>query len=127
MEKPPRSPSFRAKLQPAALEMVAARFRALAEPNRLRLLMALEAGERDVTSLATATGLTQANTSRHLNALLAAGILARRKEGLHVLYHIADPSIFVLCDHVCGSLAHRSRREAGLLARRHRSKTAVAA
>ncbi len=87
-----------------ALELVARRFAVLAEPMRLRLLQALFAGERNVTALAGALGGTQSNVSRHLQTLTAAGILGRRKEGLEVRYFIADPSIFNLCELVCGSL-----------------------
>lgn len=74
---------------------------------RLRLIIALEPGERNVTQLVEATGSTQANVSRHLQTLTEAGILGRRKDGLNVFYHIADPGIFDLCEGVCGSLQKR--------------------
>ena len=90
-----------------ALELVAARFRVLGEASRLKLLRALEQGERNVSQLVEATGLTQANVSRHLQTLTDAGILGRRKEGLNVIYFIADLTIFDLCKHVCGSLQER--------------------
>ena len=87
-----------------AIEMVAARFRLLGESSRLKLIIALEDGEKNVTTLVTLTKQTQANVSRQLQALTEAGILGRRKEGLHVIYYIAENSIFEMCDHVCGSL-----------------------
>jgi len=87
--------------------MVASRFRLLGEPNRLLLLMSLQEGEKTVSELAEAVGCTQANVSRHLRSLTDAGILGRRKDGLHAYYHIVDPSIFALCDLVCGSLQKR--------------------
>jgi len=87
-----------------ALELVATRFKMLSEPMRLKLIIALEAGEMNVTQLVEATGGTQANISRHLNSLTDSGILGRRKEGLMVYYSIADNSIFDLCETVCGSL-----------------------
>jgi ArsR family transcriptional regulator len=79
----------------------------LGEANRLRLIQALHGGERCVTDLTEATGLNQANASRHLQTLTDAGVLRRRKDGLRVLYSIADPGIFTLCDHVCGSVQER--------------------
>lgn len=97
----------RKRLTEPALDLIAARFRVLGEPMRLRLLIALEDGERNVTSLVQATGATQANVSRHLQTLAEAGILGRRKEGLNVFYFIADPGIFDLCEGVCGSLRKR--------------------
>lgn len=105
----------RKKLPPQALELIAARFRILGEPMRLRLLIALEAGERNVSELVELTQATQANISRHLQALTDAGILARRKQGLKVYYHIADPSIFDLCEGVCGSLQKRLGAQAKAL------------
>jgi DNA-binding transcriptional ArsR family regulator len=104
----------RAKLQgmtPEALEFIAARFRVLSEASRLKLILALEEGEKNVTGLVEATGLTQANVSRHLQTLTDAGILGRRKEGPNVIYYVADESIFELCDHVCGSLQERLARQ----------------
>jgi DNA-binding transcriptional ArsR family regulator len=99
-----------------ALALVAVRFRALSEPSRLRLLIVLEGGERCVNDLVRETGLSQANVSRHLHALVNAGILARRKSGLQVFYRISDPSIFEMCDHVCGSISEHLAKQASILA-----------
>ena len=87
-----------------ALELIATRFRVLGEPNRLKLIRALEGGELSVSALIEATGLTQANASRHLQTLTQSGILGRRRDGTSVIYHIADPGIFRLCELVCGSV-----------------------
>jgi DNA-binding transcriptional ArsR family regulator len=95
-----------------ALALVARRFALLGEPMRLRLLHVLVNGEQPVNALVERTGGTQANISRHLQALAEAGILARRKEGLQVFYRISDPSIFDLCDLVCGSLARQHTQRA---------------
>jgi ArsR family transcriptional regulator len=75
-------------MTPEALEFVAARFRVLSEASRLKLILALEEGEKNVTGLVETTGLTQANASRHLQSLTGAGILGRRKEGpkCHLLH-----------------------------------------
>lgn len=106
----------KAALTDEALELVARRFAVLAEPMRLRLIQALFAGERNVTDLVAATGGTQANVSRHLQTLIAANVLTRRKEGLQVFYAIADPSIFKLCELVCGSLEKSLNQQAAHLA-----------
>lgn len=100
-----------------AIEIVARRFAVLAEPMRLRLIQALFAGERNVTDLVAATGGTQANISRHLQTLIAAHVLARRKEGLQVFYRISDPTIAKLCELVCGSLEKSLSRQAGAFGR----------
>jgi ArsR family transcriptional regulator len=87
-----------------ALELIARRFAVLAEPMRLRLVHALFDGEKSVNTLVEESGGTQANVSRHLQTLANAHVLARRKEGLQVFYSILDPSIYRLCELVCGSL-----------------------
>lgn len=99
------------KLTEHALELIAGKFKALSESARLRLILALKEGEKNVSTLVDETGLGQANTSRHLQLLLDVGIVGRRKEGLHVYYFIQDKNIFSLCSQVCGSLEkHHTRR-----------------
>jgi DNA-binding transcriptional ArsR family regulator len=83
------------------LEPLAERFKALAEPARLRILRELREGERTVTELIEATGLNQANLSKHLQLLHAQRFVARRKEGLYAYYRLADEDVFLLCDLVC--------------------------
>ncbi len=99
-------------LSDEALQHVARRFAVLAEPMRLRLIQALFTGERNVTELVEATAGTQANVSRHLQTLIAAHILARRKAGLQVFYRIADPTIPKLCELVCGNVGMSLKNQA---------------
>ena len=87
-----------------ALGFVAERFRVLGEPMRLKLLIALETGEKNVTELVQLTEATQANVSKHLGILSDAGMVSRRKEGLKTFYVISDPQIFKLCDLMCSKL-----------------------
>lgn len=95
----------RARLTPDLIDAVADRFRAMGEPARLRILSALRTGERCVTDLERATGLNQANLSRHLQVLSAAGLLKRRKDGLFVYYALADEHVLRLCELMCGRIA----------------------
>ena len=102
-------------------QRIAERFQTLGDPMRLRLLYALTAGERRVGDLVASSGGQQANVSKHLQLLHQQGLVARRKEGTAILYQIADPAVFQLCDLVCGSLglpsphprSSRARRTAG--------------
>lgn len=93
------------------LELVARRFRMLAEPYRLRLLHALESKERTVGDLVLALDGNQPNVSKHLHMLHEAGLVSRRREGTSIYYGIADPMIFKLCDLVCRSTAEKAREE----------------
>lgn len=90
-----------------ALNLIASWFRTLSEPSRLKILRALEESEKNITELVEATGLTQANVSRHVQTLVDAGMVGRRREGLSVVCFIADPSITELCDNVCNNLLKR--------------------
>lgn len=87
-----------------AMELIAARFKVLAEPMRLRILNALRDGEKSVTELVAELGTGQANVSKHLGLLHRHRMVARRKEGLNVYYRIADPAIPELCELMCSSL-----------------------
>jgi DNA-binding transcriptional ArsR family regulator len=89
------------RLPDRLLEQLAERFKALSEPARLRILRELRGGERSVSELIDATGLNQANVSKHLQVLHAHYFVARRKEGLFVYYRLADEDVFRLCDLVC--------------------------
>jgi len=100
------------------LELIAQCFRALGEPMRLQLLMALQEGERTVGELVAEHRTSQANISKHLQVLVGVGLLRRRKQGLNVFYAIGDPSIFSMCDMVCGSLKrHLDAQSRGLSGR----------
>ena len=92
-----------------ALEQVAAYFQTLSEPTRLQILNFLRRGERNVGELATLCGYTAANISRHLAMLTQHGLVARESRGTSVYYRIADPSIYDLCDLVCGNIARAGR------------------
>jgi DNA-binding transcriptional ArsR family regulator len=84
------------------VERVAARFKVLSEPMRIRLLEAMREGEMSVKELQDATGASQQNVSQHLGVLLRAGIVGRRREGNFAHYRITDPVVFPICDAVCG-------------------------
>ena len=93
----------------ALLEAVALRFRALAEPARLRILQHLLAGERSVNDLAEASGFSQAKTSTHLATLHVAAVVSRKKLGATVHYAIADPVVHELCDLMCARITAQTR------------------
>lgn len=101
-------------LTPERARIIAERFRVLGEPMRLALLHALQAGERSVGELVTATGAGQANVSKHLQLLYHQGFVERRKEGVTTFYRIADPHVFDLCEMVCGGIEEglRSKQRA---------------
>lgn len=95
---------FELILNDEALDMIANRFRMLSEPMRLKILGTLSDKEMTVSELVAATGASQGNISKHLGALLQAGIVTRRKAGLTANYRISDTTIFALCELVSSRL-----------------------
>ncbi|MGD8710852.1 MAG: metalloregulator ArsR/SmtB family transcription factor [Ectothiorhodospiraceae bacterium] len=102
------------ELTDETLEVVAEQFRALAEPQRLRLLYRLKSGERTVAELVAATGLSQPNVSKHLRVLRSNGLVARRSEGNCAYFRIAAPFVFTVCDTVCDELREADARRAAM-------------
>jgi DNA-binding transcriptional ArsR family regulator len=86
------------------LDVMAEKFRMLADPTRLAILRTLMAGERSVGQVVDETGRGQANVSKHLKLLTEAGLLARRKTGLQVFYRVNDPLVEQLCTLVCQTI-----------------------
>lgn len=96
------------RLSDPVIELVAARFRVLGEPTRIRLLDRLRDGDATVHELHEVIGGTQQNVSKHLGVLLGAGLVSRTKHGTSARYAIADDGVFALCDQVCGGLRRQA-------------------
>jgi rhodanese-related sulfurtransferase/DNA-binding HxlR family transcriptional regulator len=73
----------------ALFEAMALMGKAFASPRRLELLDLLAQAPRTVEELARASGQSTANTSQHLQALHAAGLVTRTREGTRVRYALA--------------------------------------
>jgi len=86
------------------VELIAQRFRVLGEPMRIKLLDRLREGPTSVSELQEALGASQQNVSKHLGILHSAGMVCRTKAGNRTVYAISDPSVFDLCDTVCGGV-----------------------
>ena len=80
------------------LERMAARFKLLGEPMRLKILQAVCRAPLNVNDIVAATGSTQANVSKHLALLAAGGVLTRKKEGQCVYYGMKDRLVMKLCE-----------------------------
>jgi DNA-binding transcriptional ArsR family regulator len=91
------------------IDLIAQRFRVLGEPMRIKLLDRLRDGDATVSELQQALQASQQNVSKHLGILHAAGMVTRDKEGTRARYAISDPSVFELCDQVCGSVRRQVR------------------
>lgn len=102
------------KLDDRALQYVANYFKALAEPMRLKILNALQDGEKNVGQLTEISGGSQANVSKHLSQLAQCNLVRREARGTSVYYSIADPSVYQLCELVCGQIGNNMALEADI-------------
>jgi DNA-binding transcriptional ArsR family regulator len=93
------------------LDLMAEKFRMLADPTRLTILRALMAGERNVTQVVEECGRNQANVSKHLKLLAETGLVARRKAGLQVFYTLDDPLVERLCKLVCETIVEETQEK----------------
>lgn len=82
------------------VDLTAQRLRVLAEPNRIALLDALNAGEAGVQELADVVGLPHQDASHHLAVLHQAGVLVRRRRGRMTLYAVTDWSAWWLIEQI---------------------------
>lgn len=88
--------------------MAARLFRAVGDVPRLRLLALLAQGEACVTELAESEKESLSTISQRLRVLRGENLIARRREGKHILYSLADQHIF---DLVFNALAHASEHK----------------
>jgi DNA-binding transcriptional ArsR family regulator len=85
-------------LSDGELEHIAIYFKLLGEPMRLKILQSVCREPRPVNDIVAAVGATQANVSKHLSLLAAAGILTRKKAGQCVYYGMKDPLTLKMCE-----------------------------
>ncbi len=112
----PHDPPVPHPLPERLVELIAHRFRVLAEPMRIRILDRLREGAANVSELQQSLGASQQNVSKHLSVLLAAGMVSRTKVGNHARYEIADAAVLDLCDQVCGGVRRQVAELDALLA-----------
>jgi ArsR family transcriptional regulator, lead/cadmium/zinc/bismuth-responsive transcriptional repressor len=93
---------------PRALERAAGLFRALGDPERLRLVTLLLDGEYCVTELVEDTGEKFSTVSQRLRLLRTERLVTKHRVGLHVFYRLADAHV---ADLVRNALAHAAERD----------------
>jgi len=89
----------------AVFETAAELFSVLSTPIRLQVINALCQTERTVNELVEIIGCSQPNLSQHLNVLYRAGLVAKRKEGVQMIYRIQSQSVVAICRNVCTQIA----------------------
>ena len=78
------------------LETCADLLKALAHPVRLRMVLALEKGERCACELTDLSPCDRTTSSKHLAVLREAGIVTDRREGTRILYTLRVPCVLLM-------------------------------
>lgn len=71
----------------------ARRLKALADPERLKIIQCLQGGPKNVSALSELLGTDIANVSHHLGVLRHAGLVRDEKQGKFVVYSL-HPDVF---------------------------------
>lgn len=93
------SPVAREVIEPAEADLLAGRFKALADPTRLRLISLVAAHadqEACVCDLTEPVGLSQPTVSHHLKILVDAGVLTRSQRGKWAYYRLVPETLDAL-------------------------------
>jgi ArsR family transcriptional regulator len=90
------SPVVREVIDPAGADLLASRFKALADPTRLRLISLVAAHQDEeacVCDLIEPVGLSQPTVSHHLKILVDAGLLTREQRGKWAYYRLVPETL----------------------------------
>ena len=91
------TPLLTTPLQRSDADELAARFRALADPVRLRLLSLIaDRGEVCACDLVVPLGISQPTVSHHLRTLFEADLVARERRGRWIHYRLVDSTVDAL-------------------------------
>lgn len=95
----------------ADTELRAVLFHGLADRSRQAILRELERGERRVSDLVAASGLTQSNVSKHLACLWECGLVERERRGREIQYRLVAgiAELFASADAVLAVTSERVR------------------
>ena len=83
---------------------VCAELKAISEPSRLKILLALRHGEMCVNHILDAVGGTQSGVSHQLRILRDNRIIKARRDGQNIVYSLADAHVTALLELACAHL-----------------------
>ncbi len=83
---------------------VCAELKAISEPSRLKILLALRQGELCVNHIIEAVGGTQSGVSHQLRILRDNRIIKARRDGQNIVYSLADAHVTALLELACAHL-----------------------
>lgn len=89
------------------IEKVSQLFKVLADPTRLKILLSLQEGERNVTSIGEAVSMEQSAVSHQLKLLRDNRVVKSRREGKAILYSLDDDHVIDILQQTFEHIKHR--------------------
>ena len=80
-------------IDPDLLTRAAETIKLLGHPDRLKIVEILESGEATVSDIQAELDMPQAIASQHLAKLRGLGVVAARRDGVHVYYRVLEPKV----------------------------------
>ena len=90
---------------------MAALFKAMGDPTRIRIIWCLSLGERCVRDIASSVGLSQSAVSHQLRMLRELHLVRTRREGRRVYYSLDDDHVHSLFNEGLDHVLHRDSPE----------------
>ena len=88
------------------MDQISRIFKLLSDKTRLKILLALEQGERNVTSIAESVHMEQSAVSHQLKMLKDNRMVRSRKEGKTVFYKLDDDHVFDILEQTLEHIRH---------------------
>lgn len=89
------------------IEKVSQLFKVLADPTRLKILLSLQEGERNVTAIAQGVKMEQSAVSHQLKLLRENHVVKSRREGKTILYSFDDDHVIDILEQTFEHIHHR--------------------
>lgn len=91
----------------AEIEQVSQLFKVLSDPTRLKIMLSLKAGEKNVTAIAEAVSMEQSAVSHQLKLLRENRVVKSRREGKAILYSLDDEHVIDILQETFEHIEHR--------------------
>lgn len=88
---------------------------AMGHPVRLKIVYLLKEGPQRVMDITQKMGVPQPAVSRHLAVLRHIGLVLTERQGLEVIYRIANPKIVAVCEMMRAVLSERETQRLEVL------------
>ncbi|GGI64450.1 MULTISPECIES: ArsR/SmtB family transcription factor [Enterococcus] len=88
------------------MEQISRIFKLLSDKTRLKILLALEKGERNVTSIAEIVNMEQSAVSHQLKLLRENRMVRSRREGKTIYYQLDDDHVFDILEQTLEHIRH---------------------